>query len=72
MILIFAVAIYLILTPSKNDWVGISLHSLSAKEAQIVNASGASWIRIDVFPEFENSIKNAKAYDLNVLAILDS
>jgi len=58
--------------PIDNEWVGISLHSLSANEAQIVNASSAGWIRIDVFPEFEAAIKNAKAYDLKVLAILDS
>jgi len=58
--------------PIDTDWTGISLHSLSANKAQIVNASGARWIRIDVFPEFETAIKNAKAYDLKVLAILDS
>jgi hypothetical protein len=58
--------------PIDNNWAGISLHSLSANEAQIVNASGARWIRIDVFPEFETAIKNAKAYDLKALAILDS
>jgi hypothetical protein len=58
--------------PIDNEWVGISLHSLSANEAQIVNASGARWIRIDVFPEFETAVKNAKACDLRVLAILDS
>ncbi len=52
--------------------MGISLHSLSVNEAQLVNASGARWIRIDVFPEFETAIKNAKAYDLKVLAILGS
>jgi hypothetical protein len=56
----------------ENKWVGISTHSLSANEAQIVNASGARWIRIDVFPEFETAIKNAKAQNLKVLAILDS
>jgi hypothetical protein len=58
--------------PIDNDWAGISLHSLSANEAQIVSASGARWIRIDVFPEFETAIKNAKANDLKVLGILDS
>jgi hypothetical protein len=58
--------------PTENEWLGISLHSLSANEAQIVNASGARWIRIDVFPEFETAIKNAKAQNLKVLAILDS
>ena len=58
--------------PIDIDWARISLHSLSANEAEIVNASGARWIRIDVFPEFETAIKNAKAYNLNVLGILDS
>ena len=72
LIIVLVVAAYFIANPKENDWIGISLHSLSANEAQIVNASGASWIRIDVFPEFETDIKNAKAYDLNVLAILDS
>ena len=38
----------------------------------MVNASGARWIRIDVFPEFEAAVKNAKAYNLKVLGILDS
>ena len=56
----------------ENEWIGISLHSLSATEVQIVNASGARWIRIDVFPGFEAAIKNAKAQNLKVLAILDS
>ena len=72
LIIIFAIATYLIVNSSKKDWIGISLHCLSTKEAQIVNASGASLIRIDVSSEFEASIKNAKEYDLKVLAILDS
>ena len=61
--------------PIDNDWVGISLHSLSANEAQIVNASGERWIRIDVSEElsdFNISMKNAKDCNLSVLAILDS
>jgi hypothetical protein len=58
--------------PTEKEWLGVSVHSLSANEAQIVNASGARWIRIDVFPEFEAAIKNAKAQNLKVLAILDS
>jgi len=61
--------------PIDNAWVGISLHSLSANEVQIVDASGARWIRIDVsekLSDFNASIKNAKAYNLSVLAILDS
>ena len=72
LIIILVVAAYLIANTGENDWIGISLHSLSTNEAQSVIASGASWIRIDVFPEFETDIKNAKAYDLKVLAILDS
>jgi hypothetical protein len=58
--------------PIDNDWVGISLHYLSANEAQIVNASGARWIRIDCYEAFEIAVANAKAYDLKVLGILDS
>jgi hypothetical protein len=61
--------------PIDNNWAGISLHSLSANEAQIVNASGARWIRIDAsekLSDFNASVKNAKAYNLSVLAILDS
>ena len=58
--------------PIDNDWAGISLHSLSANEAQIVEASGARWIRIDCYDEFEVAVVNAKAYDLKVLGILDS
>jgi hypothetical protein len=48
------------------------LHSLSESEAQIVKTSGARWIRIDVSPEIDMAVKNAKAYDLKVLGILDS
>jgi len=55
-----------------NDWVGISLHSLSTNDSQLVNASGARWIRIDCCEEFEVAVVNAKAYDLKVLGILDS
>jgi len=79
LIVVLVIGAYFIanrLLPASNltdgDWAGISLHSLSANEAQVVNASGARWIRIDVFPEFETAIKNAKAYDLKVLAILDT
>jgi hypothetical protein len=79
LIIILVIATFLIannmlpaFNPTGKEGIGISLHSLSANEAQIVNASSARWIRIDVFPEFETAIKNAKAYDLNVLAILDS
>ena len=61
--------------PIDNDLVRISLHSLSADEAHIVNASGARWIRIDAsekLSDFNASIKNAEAYNLKVLGILDS
>ena len=57
---------------TENDWVGISLHSLSANEAQLVNESGAHWIRIDASGDFESAVTNAKAYNLSVLGILDS
>ena len=55
-----------------NDWVGISLHSLSMNESQLVNASGARWIRIDCYEEFEIAVVNAKDYDFKFLGILDS
>jgi hypothetical protein len=55
-----------------KDWMGISLHSLSMNEAQLVNASNAHWIRVDCYEEFETAVVNAKAYDLKVLGILDS
>jgi len=55
-----------------DDWIGISAHSLSAKEAQLVNESGARWIRIDASNDFGTAVTNAKAYKLSVLGILDS
>ncbi len=58
--------------PIENDWVGISVHSLSANEAQLVNESGARWIRIDASDDFGTAVANAKAYNLKVLGILDS
>ena len=58
--------------PTKNDWVGISTHSLSANEAQLVNQSGARWIRVDAGDDFSTAVTNAKAYNLKVLGILDS
>jgi hypothetical protein len=58
--------------PTGNDWIGISVHSLSMNEAQLVNESGACWIRIDVSDDFEIAVTNAKAYNLRVLGILDS
>jgi hypothetical protein len=58
--------------PTENDWIGISTHSLSANEAQLVNESGAGWIRIDASDNFGIAVTNAKAYNLKVLGILDS
>jgi hypothetical protein len=55
-----------------SDWMGICVHSLSSDEARTVNASGAGWIRIDASGDFEASVKNAKAFNLSVLGILDS
>jgi hypothetical protein len=55
--------------------IGICVHTLSAKDAQLVNRSGAKWIRIDAtnnLTDFNASLHNAKAYNLSVLAILDS
>lgn len=57
---------------TENDWVGISLHSLSANEARLVNESGARWIRVDASGDFEIAAKNARTYNLTVLGILDS
>jgi hypothetical protein len=57
---------------TKTDWVGISVHSLSMNEAQLVNESGARWIRIDASDDFEAAVTNAKAHNLKVLGILDS
>lgn len=63
-------------TPTSNSnaniCAGISVHALSANEAQLISDSGARWIRIDVFEGFETSITNAKAYNLSVLGILGS
>jgi hypothetical protein len=59
----------------ENDYLGISVHSLSLNEARVVNGSGARWIRIDAsedLSDFGASVQNAKAYNLSVLAILDS
>jgi hypothetical protein len=58
--------------PTGNDWIGISVHSLSMNEAQLVNESGACWIRVDASDDFEIAVTNAKAYNLKVLGILDS
>jgi hypothetical protein len=58
--------------PTGNDWIGISVHSLSANEAQLVSESGAGWVRVDVSDGFEAAVTNAKAYNLRVLGILDS
>ena len=55
-----------------GDWVGISLHSLTTDEAQLVKESGAGWIRIDCFEGFDTALENATTHDLKVLAILDS
>jgi hypothetical protein len=59
----------------ENDYLGICVHSLSLNEAQVVNESGARWIRIDASEDLSNfgaSVQNAKKYNLSVLAILDS
>jgi len=61
--------------PTQPDWLGISVHFLSISEARLVNESGARWIRIDAsenLGDFGVAVKNAKAYNLSVLAILDS
>lgn len=61
--------------PVSGDWVGICVHSLSADDARLVGESGAKWIRIDAtadLEDFDASMRNAKAYNLSVLVILDS
>jgi hypothetical protein len=58
-----------------EDNVGICVHTLSADDAQLVKDSGAGWIRIDISESlsgFNTSVRNAKAYNLSVLAVLDS
>lgn len=58
-----------------SDVVGICVHSLSTDEAQLVNESGAGWIRIDAsenLTDFGAAVKNATASGLKVLGILDS
>ena len=58
-----------------SGFVGISLHSLSMIDAREVNESGAGWIRLDAsdaLSDFNASVRNAKAYNLSVLCILDS
>ena len=57
---------------SNRDWVGISLHALSADEAKLVEDTGARWIRIDASNDFGTAVANAKAHSLKVLGILDS
>lgn len=57
------------------DSVGICVHTLTQSDAQLINASGARWIRIDcnnTDSQFGNYLQNAKTYNLSVLAILDS
>ena len=57
---------------NENEYLGVSVHSLSLNEARLVNESGARWIRIDVSKGFGDSVANAKAYNLSVLGILNS
>src|SRR5512146_2804530 len=59
---------------TKSDSIGICVHSLPEKDAQLVSQSGAQWIRIDCNSsdsKFGDYLRNAKAYNLSVLAILD-
>jgi hypothetical protein len=60
---------------ARKDFVGICVHNLTTTQAQQVQESGAKWIRIgasDALSNFSASIQNAKAQNLQVLAILDS
>ncbi len=74
----YAVASFLTYEPNPppvKDDVGICVHSLSESDAQLVEESTAGWIRIDAsenLSDFGASVRNAKAYGLSVLGILDS
>lgn len=57
-------------TPSFS--VGVCLYTCSPSDAQLVVASGAQWIRIDVNGSFSGAVANAKADNLKVLGVLDS
>jgi hypothetical protein len=55
--------------------IGICVHSLSPDDAQLINQTGARWIRIDISDNqtaLTASLINAKNYDLYVLGILGS
>lgn len=77
-ILVIMVVTYLILSSfflspkDQNEPLSVSLHSLSFEEATSLNESGVTWIRIDINQTVKESLDNAKAYNLNVLGILDS
>jgi hypothetical protein len=68
----FLIANRLMAPSTTREWAGICVHSLSLNDAQLVNESGADWIRLDVSSGFGEAVKNAKAYNLSVLGILDS
>ena len=74
-IILVAFLIPATLPQSGSESIEICVHSLSLQDAQLVSASGAYWIRIDCsdnLSNFNESVRNAKAYNLSVLAILDS
>ena len=61
--------------PNKPDYVGICVHNLITEDAQLISQSGARWIRIDISnneTDMNNSLANAKNYNLSVLGILGS
>ena len=43
-------------TPKLSYPVGISVHALNSSDAKFVGKSGASWVRIDVSPDFSFSL----------------
>lgn len=77
-VIVAALLVALLQRQSPNEIsieAGICVHTLTAQDAALVSESGASWVRIDCNasdPNFGNYIKNAKAQNLSVLAILDS
>jgi hypothetical protein len=71
-IIIVTVALFAANKKPEDEWIGISLHSVSENEAQVVKESGASGIRIDCYEGFDIICKNAEAKDLEVLSVLDS
>lgn len=76
--------VFLVLTSSaaaprastRPGFVGISVHSLTSNEADLVKLAGAQWVRADVAElpgeySFAEIVANAKSRGIKVLGILD-